>query len=103
MELKDSKTKEPNYGNKTFAVASFICGIGGVSVFYFGFAGLVPSILAIVFANIARKREPPNKFAAAGFVLGITGLVFYASLITCGFVFCLFLRNMPAATGGMFY
>lgn len=76
-----------------WGVASLVCSIVGLLLFFFPPLGLVVSILAIVFYAVQKKRGI-NGIATAGLVLGIVGTVINGTIL----LFVLFLFLMVALT-----
>ena len=61
------------------AVAALVLGIASLAIPY---GGPVLGILAIVFAVLARKKQPEKKgMATAGLVMGIIGVVWGVILV----------------------
>ncbi len=71
------------------AIASMILGI--VSIVFSESIGLVPAILAIVFAKKAESAEGPSGYSNAGKICGIIGLILSVifALIIIGYIIIL--------------
>jgi len=70
------------------AIASMICGIGGLLFTFFGF-GFLPALAAVILGHLAQKRQPHAKgMWITGLITGyigvgiglILGLVFFLAL-----------------------
>jgi len=59
----------------SWGMASFVLSILGLTLFLAPYIGIVCSILAVIFYNIQKKKEP-TKLSTAGLVMGIIGIVF---------------------------
>ena len=70
-------------GGKGLAIASMVLGIAGLTVF-----PIIPSIVGLILAIVAKRNGSGGAFATAGLVCSIVGLAIYALvIIACGGVF----------------
>lgn len=86
---------------KSAAVASMVCGIVSVALWFFGLTSILSLILGIVglvLANNAKKAGYNGGLRTAGFVLSLVGTVFGA-LIFIGCVACAGLIGTASSAG----
>ncbi len=77
------EAKEGNNKLKGYSIASLVLGIVAIVLAWYFYISLPCSILAIVFGVKVRKKDKANKFAKAGFILGIISASLLAFLLIC--------------------
>ena len=73
--VNPAPAKKRDVASLVLGIVSLVSSIEGLAISWYPFVGLIGGIIAIVTGAIAKKRNPQNKMAKAGLIMGIIATI----------------------------